>query len=76
MISEKTYRWENNDQYYEAHIGRDIFGDLVVTCYYGSKHRKTAKRVTYPVKSIEEAYQLIEDISQKRITKGKLKPLS
>ncbi|MCF6765791.1 hypothetical protein L3V82_08390 [Thiotrichales bacterium 19S3-7] len=76
MMSKKTYRWETNDQYYEAHIGYDLFGDLVVTCYYGSKHRKAAKRVTYPVKSFEEAYQLIEDISQKRIKTSQLKPLS
>ena len=61
MINQKVYRWETLDKYYEAHIGKDIFDQLVVTCFFGSKLTKGAKRLTYPVDSLKEAYELISD---------------
>lgn len=67
MINEQTYRWEDKTKYYQAHIGYDLLGDLIVTFYYGNKNHSNAKRISYPVKSLKKAYALIEEISQNKV---------
>ena len=63
-------RWETDTRYYAVRIQRDLFGDLILTRYWGGKdsHRGGEKRE--PCVSEDFAYDRLEKIKKDRQRHG------
>lgn len=53
---------ETNTKYYSISIMRDLFGELLVVCDYGSKLTKFAHRKNIHVASMAEANTVIDKL--------------
>jgi len=53
---------ETDTKYYNIEIMRDLFGDLLVVCDYGSKNTKFSHRKNIHFSSIAEANLVIDKI--------------
>jgi hypothetical protein len=63
-------KFETNDKYYVVELNIDLLGDLVVVCYYGSRHTKHSHTKTYCVEDHNHAQKLIDQITRTRIRHG------
>lgn len=71
-ITESSYlRWENpsNGRYYEAHLGRDLFGDCL-TLVWGRKNASAGQVRHYALASAQEGFLKINQIIKQRTKRG------
>lgn len=63
-------RWEKGTRYYAAYLGRDLFGDWVVTKAWGRKNSRLGQMRNLPVASEEEGLALMAAIGRRREKRG------
>ena len=63
-------RWENRDRWYEASIGPDLFGQLTLTCRWGSLRSARGGMQCRPLTGTAEAERLLQALSRRRERHG------
>lgn len=63
-------RWERNTRYYEAVLGRDLFGGWVVTKCWGRKNSRLGQVRNVPVSTEGEGHDVIAAIWRRRLRRG------
>lgn len=63
-------RWESRDRWYEASIGPDLFGQLMLTCRWGSLRSARGGMQCRPLTGAAEAGRLLQALSRRRERHG------
>ena len=66
------FRWENlnNKRYYICVLEHDIFGDLLLTKYYGSINSRNGRIEKQAVSSLKDAVQQLKKLANTRRRHG------
>lgn len=63
-------RWEKDGRYYLAFMGKDLFGEWMVTQVWGRKGTQLGKTRHFPCQDAEQAKWRLEAIDKRRRQRG------
>ena len=72
-MNSNLFKWKKgNHKYYQAHITKDMFGDWLIICTWGSQKTRHGNKKNHCMTSIEEVMQFIEALNKRRLQRGYL----
>ena len=66
----QKYRFQTMSRYYTIQMQKDLFGDSVIVCCWGSKLSKHGGCKTIPAGTEEDAKEIIGQIAKRREAHG------
>ena len=66
MVVMQKYYFQTTSRYYTIQTQRDLFGDLVIVCCWGSRFTKQGGMKTIPARKEDGVDKIIKEIASRR----------